>query len=179
MVAALIPARSRSDMTRPVVSVVALRTPRDPLLNKILRRCGAYYHGSELFCQEMFKLRLISIGFRILRIEKLPLHNVWDIRVCCSLAAQTYLLVSKPVSKRHFGTTEVLLKQFRTEIQELAREMGPRIKADFITVARTGKAYLQASFIWPMGTPGLLLKEERKPEAFSFEIKPWLRRNRN
>ena len=65
-----------------------------------------------------------------------------------------------------------------TEIQEIASELGPPIKTDCVSVARTG-AYFHVSFIWPVGKPGLLLKKEKKPEAFSFLIRPWLRRNRN
>jgi hypothetical protein len=45
-------------------------------------------------------------------------------------------------------------------------------------VARKG-AYLRVTFIWPLGKPGRWVKPEKKAEAFSFLIRPWLRRNRN
>ena len=86
--------------------------------------------------------------------------------------------MTRPVPKRYLGSKDLLLKQFRLELQALACDMGPPIKTDHINVARQG-AYLDAGFIWPMGKPGLLLKKEKKTEAFSFLIKPWLRRNRN
>jgi hypothetical protein len=130
------------------------------------------------FFHALWKQRLVSIGFRILKIEKLWLHHVWDVRVCSSLAAQMYLLVVRPVPKRYLGREDLLLKQFRGELQDVARDLGAPIKTDCITVVRRG-AYLEASFIWPKGRSGLLLKGEKRPDAFSFLIRPWLRRSRN
>jgi hypothetical protein len=155
-----------------------LKPAREPLLRNILRRCGAYYHSPALFYQELWKQRMVNIGFRVLLVEKLNLHHVWEIRLCGGLVAQTYLLVSKPIPKRYIATKDILLKQLRSEIQEIASEMGPPIKADCVSVTRTG-AYFHASFIWPVGRPGLLLKKEKRLEAFSFLIRPWLSRNRN
>jgi len=165
-------------MKRPVVSPACLKPAREPLLRTILRRCGAYYHSPDLFYQELWKQRMVNIGFRVLLVEKLSLHHLWQIRLCGGLSAQTYLLVSKPIPKRYIGTKDVILKQLRSEIQQIAGEMGPPIKADCVSLARTG-AYFHVSFIWPVGKPGLLLKKEKRPEAFSFLIRPWLRRNRN
>jgi hypothetical protein len=165
-------------MKQPVSPKAYSTTLEDRFLNRILRRCGAYYHSANLFYQELWKQRLVPIGFRILLVEKLPYHHVWHIRLCGSLTAQTYLLVTKPVPKRYLGTTGVLLKQLRSEIREIAKDLGPPIKSDCINVVRNG-AYFQASFIWPLGKPGKLLKKEKKVEAFSFLIRPWLKRNRN
>jgi len=165
-------------MKKPVILSACRQPAKDSLLNKILRRCGAYFHSADLFYQELWKQRLVNIGFRVLLVEKLNLHHLWQIRLCGGLVAQTYLLVSKPIPKRYLGTKDILLKQLRSEIQEIASELGPPIKTDCVSVARTG-AYFHVSFIWPVGRPGLLLKKEKKPEAFSFLIRPWLRRNRN
>jgi hypothetical protein len=148
------------------------------LLKSILRRCGVYYHSADLFFQELWKQQLEQMGFRVLSVEKLSLHQVWDIRVCGSLAAQTYLLMSKPIPRKDSWVKDPLPKQLRLEIQRIAKEMGAPIKTDCITVVRTG-AYFRASFIWPMGKPGRLLKKEKKADAFSFLIRPWLRKNRN
>lgn len=165
-------------MTRPIISATCFKSKKDTFLNKILLRCGSYYHSGDLFFQELWKQHMVNIGFRVLYVEKLPYHHVWDIRLCGNLTAQTYLLVSKPVAKKHSWSPEVLVKQLRSEIQQIAKDMGPPVKTDCISVARTG-AYFRASFIWPMGKPGRLLKKEKKAEAFSFLIRPWLRRNRN
>jgi hypothetical protein len=150
----------------------------DQSLDRILRRCGAYYHSADLFYHELWKQQLVSIGLRVLYIEKLPCHHVWDIRVCGSLNAQTYLLVSKPVPKKLAWSRDLLSKQLESELCRIASDLGLTIQRDGIGVVRTGR-YFRASFIWPKGKPGRLLKREKKPEAFSFLIRPWLRKNRN
>jgi hypothetical protein len=165
-------------MKRPIISVACLKSRKDTFLNKILLRCGAHYQSGDLFYQRLWRERLRSIGFRVLLVQKLFIHEVWEIRVCGNLAAQTYLLVSKPIPKKHAWSNEVLVKQLQAELHQIAIDLGLPIRRDCLTVIRTG-AYFQASFIWPKGKPGLLLKKEKKPEAFSFLIKPWLRRNRN
>jgi hypothetical protein len=161
-----------------VIPPIILQPVNDAFLQKILRRCGAYYHSAAFFYQELWRDHLRQIGFRVLSIEKLPYHEVWDIRVCIKLCSQIYLLVSKLPPKQISKTKEPLVKQFQKEIQAIAGDLGPPIRNDCITVVRTG-AYLRASFIWPKGRPGRLLKKEKRPEAFSFLIRPWLRRNRN
>jgi hypothetical protein len=163
---------------RPVISEVCCKPVRETFLIRILRRCGAYYHSGDLFYQELWKQRLGQIGFRVLSVEKLPLHHVWDIRVCGSLTAQTYLLLSKPVPSKHSWVKDPLPKQLQSEIHEIARDLGLPIRRDCILVVRTG-AYFGASFIWPLGKPGRLLKKAKRAEAFSFLIRPWLRKNRN
>jgi hypothetical protein len=150
----------------------------DRLLNKILRRCGAYYHPPDLFYHELWKQRLVNIGFRVLSVEKLPYHHVWDMRVCGGLETQTYLLVSKPVPGKLAWSKDLLPKQFESEIHQIAKDLGLAIKRDCIGVVRNGN-YFRVSFIWPVGKPGLLLKKDKKAEAFSFLIRPWLKKNRN
>lgn len=151
---------------------------RDVMLENLLRKCGSYYHRADLFYQELWKQRLIHMGFRVISVEKLDLHDVWDIRLRGSLTAQAYLLVSKPISKQVSGHSDLMARQLRTEIRSIAADLGCPIRADCIQVVRTG-ALLRASFIWPVGRPGLLLKARKKPEAFSFLIRPWLRKRRN
>ena len=175
---ALIPSLRFSNMKWPVISTVSLKSVKEIFLQRILRRCGAYYHSGDLFYQELWKQRLHQIGFRVISVERLPYHHVWDIRLYCTLTAQTYLLVSKPVPKQYASAKEVLLKQLQSEIQQIAQDLGPPIKSDCISVARTG-AYFRVSFLWPVGRPGRLLKKEKRAEAFSFLIRPWVRRNRN
>ena len=148
------------------------------MLKKVLRRCGAYYHSADLFYQELWKQRLVNIGMRVLSVERLPYHPVWYLRLCGSLRPQTYLLVSKPVPAKLVWAEDLLSKQLESEIHDMARDMGPPIRRDCLSVLRTGN-YFRVSFIWPLGQPGLWLKPEKKPEAFSFLIRPWLRKNRN
>ena len=151
---------------------------RDALLEKILRRCGSYYQSGALFYQRLWAQRLGQIGFRVISVEKQVHHHLWEIRLCGNLTAQSYLLLSKPVAKCHFSVQDLLLKQLQSEVRQIAKDLGAIIGRDCIHVHRNGR-YFRVSFLWPLGKPGLWLKKEKKAEAFSFLIRPWLGRNRN
>jgi len=71
-----------------------------------------------------------------------------------------------------------VLKQFELEIRQIAKDLGAPIPRDSLQVDRKG-AYFRAIFLWPLGKPGCWVKPRKKAEAFSFLIRPWLRRNRN
>jgi hypothetical protein len=148
------------------------------LLQRILRCAGAYYHSADLFYHEIWKQRLEQIGFRVRSVEKLPYHQVWEIRLRGTLSAQAHLLLSRPAPKRLAGSQELLLGQLRSEIQEIALDFGPPVKPDCISVARNGR-YIRAGFIWPPGKPGLLLTKNKKAGSFSRLIRPWLHKKRN
>jgi hypothetical protein len=165
-------------MKEPWVSIDCWKPARDHQLERILRRCGAYYHSAAFFYHELWRQRLVNIGFRVIRIEKFPYHNLWELKVFGSLSAQTYLLITKSVATKFAWTKDPLPKLFETEIGRIAQELGCPIQRACIGVARTG-AYFRAGFIWPLGKPGCLLKKERKIDALSFLIRPWLRKNRN
>ena len=150
----------------------------DKLLNRILSRCGTYYHSADLFYHELWKQHLINLGFRVLYVEKLPYHHVWDVRVFGSLAAQTYLLVSKPLPKKLMWSKDPLPKQLESELLRIAVDLGLPIRKDCVSASRTG-SYFRAGFIWKRGKPGRLLKKEKKVEAFSFLMRQWLRKARN
>jgi hypothetical protein len=147
-------------------------------LQGILRHCGAYYRSGNLFYQELWYQRLSQIGFRVTSVRKQAHHELWDLRMYGGLTAESYLLVTKPVAKRHLWTEDLLLRQFELEIRQIAQELGAAIPRDSIQVDRKG-SYFRAIFIWPLGKPGCWVKPEKKAEAFSFLIRPWLRRNRN
>jgi hypothetical protein len=151
---------------------------RDALLQKILRRCGAYYQSGDLFYQRLWHQRLSQIGFRVISVEKLPYHELWAIRCYGTLAAQSYLLLTIRVSRPHFSAKDSVLKQLHAEIQRIAKDIGAPIRRDCIHVGRKG-AYFRITFIWPLGKPGRWIKPEKKAQGFSFFIRPWVRRNRN
>jgi len=161
-----------------VISSALCQTIRDTLLEKILRRCGAYYQSGDLFYQRLWSQRLSHIGFRVISVEKLPYHQLWDIRCYGTLTAQSYLLLTIPVSKPFLCAKDIALKQLCAEIQRIAKDLGAKIRRDCIHVCRKG-AYIRITFIWPLGKPGRFVKREKKAEAFSFLIWLWLLRNRN
>ncbi len=165
-------------MKPPLVSPACYKPAKDRLLHKILLDSGTYYHSAEFFYQELWRQRLLNIGWRVLAVERLPYHPVWDIRLRGTLAAQVYLLLSKPVAVRVAKSKDPLCKQFECEIREIAKELGPAICRDCVSVIRTG-TYFRVSFIWPRGKPGRLVHQVKKPVAFTFLIQPWLRKNRN
>ncbi len=154
------------------------RTRRDRLLQGILLKCGGYYRSGELFYQRLWKDSLIRLGFRVISVEKLDCHHLWDLRLRGTLTAQSYLLLSTPVPAKLLNNPELLERQLQAVICDIAYELGPPIKRDEITVVRTG-AYFKVAFIWPCGEPGLLLRKEKRPDAFRFLIRPWLRTVRN
>lgn len=149
----------------------------DRFLDRILRRCGMYYHSGALFYQELWRQRLNNIGFRVTSVKKLPYHHVWDVRLYGNLTVQLYLL-SLPGSGKLAWSGDLLPKLLAREVQRIAKELGPLIKTDCISVARSG-AYFRVAFIWPLGKPGSWLKQEKPAEAFSLLIRPWVRRCRN
>lgn len=150
---------------------------REARLERILRRC-AYYESGDLFYQRLWHQRLNQIGLRMISVQKLTYHELWDIRCYDTLSAQSHLLLSVSVSKPHFGAKDLVLKQLHAEIQRIAKDLGAPIRRDCLHVGRKG-AYLRITFLWSLGKPGRWVKQEKKAEAFSFLIRTWLRRNRN
>ena len=145
---------------------------------RILLRCGRYYQSGALFYQRLWQEHLTQIGFRVISVHKLAYHHLWDIRLYGTLTLQSYLLLTKPLTEPNGSFGDLLAKQFLREIQAISQDMGARIRRDCIHVARSG-AHFRVSFIWPLGKPGRWVKPEKKAEAFSFLIRPWLGRNRN
>ncbi len=152
--------------------------PRDRLLERIMRQCGAYYHSGRFHFHELWRDRLREIGFHVISVERMPHHPVWEIRLRGSLAAQTYLLVTRPVPKALACADDLLVPQLKSEIRQIAKDLGKTIKSDCVGVTRSG-AYFRVSFLWPLGKPGLWSRQEKRTEPFSFLIRPWLRRSRN
>ncbi len=148
------------------------------VLLKILRRSGAYYHPGALFYHELWAQRLANLGLRVISIERLPYHPVWDLRLRGTLSAQTFLLASKPSPKKLCGAQDLVCVQLTSEVRQMAKDLGCRIAWDCLSVIRTG-TYFRVSFVWPLGKAGIWLKREKKPAAFTFFIRRWLRKCRN
>ena len=161
-----------------VRAVKGSQAKQDRQLARILLQCGRYYQPGELFFHRLWREHFRHLGFRVTAIEKLDCHHLWDMRQCGTLTAQSYLLLTKPVPHKLLNAPDLMERQLKAEVQHMAHEWGPSVKRDEITVVRTG-AYFRVSFLWPEGEPGLLLRKEKKPHAFPFLIRPWLRSIRN
>ena len=150
----------------------------DRQLKGIMLRCGRYYQSGELFFQRLWRERFRQLGFRVTRVEKHECHHLWEVRLCGTLTAQSYLLLSKPVPSKWLNAADLLERQLNAEVRRVAQELGPPIKGAEIMVTRTGACF-RVIFLWSEGEPGLLLRKEKKADAFRFLIRPWLRRIRN
>ena len=147
-------------------------------LKQVLLKSGRYYRSAALFYHELWRQHLRQMGFVVISVEKLDAHDLWVISVRITSAAQVHLLLSlRPTGKMKEGI-DPLEYQLTKFVQRLGNTMGQPIRSDYLTVQRTG-AYCTVAFIWKPGRPGRLLRKEKKPSAFSFLIRPWLKRNRN
>lgn len=95
-------------MKLPVISIRCSRPIQEKFLVRILLRCGAYYQSGDLFYQRLWHQRLTQIGFRVISVEKLPYHHIWDARAYGTLTSQSYLLLTKPVAKAHSSAPDLL-----------------------------------------------------------------------
>ena len=119
------------------------------------------------------------MGFRVISVERIQHHPAWHVRLRGTASARNHLLLSRPLKKwPKDEETDLILLQLKAEMQRIVAELGPQIKSDYITVMREG-TFFSISFIWPVGTTGLLLRQQPKPDAFKLLIRPWLKTNRN
>jgi hypothetical protein len=150
----------------------------DRELSRVMIQAGKYYRSSDLFYQRLWRERMRHLGFHVIFVEKAFAHHLWVLRLRGTLQAQCHLLVSKPPAKKKPTNVEPFETELGAEIQRIAMEMGPRVPAAHLETVRSG-AYFTIAFIWPCGQPGKLLSQPKKPQAFSFLIRPWLRRIKN
>jgi hypothetical protein len=147
-------------------------------LKQVLLKSGRYYRSAAFFYHELWREHLREIGFIVISVEKLDAHDLWTIRLGITSSAQLHLLLStKPTGQLKEGN-ERLVHELRARVRRLANIMGPPIRSDYLTVQRSG-AYCTVAFIWKPGSPGRLGRKVKKPSAFSFLIRPWLKRNAN
>jgi hypothetical protein len=85
-------------MKRPLISPAFLKPVQDAPLIKILCQCGAYYRCADLFYRELWQQRLANIGLRVISIERLPYHPVWDIRLRGQFKRTNLLIDQQAVS---------------------------------------------------------------------------------
>jgi hypothetical protein len=150
-------------------------------IKRIMRRAGRYYEAGQFLYHKFLRNELVQMGFRVVLIEKLDHHPVWHIRLRITARAQNFLLLSRPLAKRlkaEDDSTDLLVIQLKAEIKRIAAQLGPKIKSDYISILREG-AYITVAFIWPVGTTGLLLRKQRRPDAFGLLVRPWLKTTRN
>ena len=147
-------------------------------LKQVLLKSGRYYRSGALFYHELWREHLRQIGFVVISVEKLDAHDLWTIRLRITSSAQLHLLLSTKPAGQFKDQNDRLVHELRAAVRRLANLMGPPIRSDYLSVQRAG-TYCTVAFIWKPGSPGRLSRKEKKPSAFSFLIKPWLKRNTN
>src|SRR2546425_5739672 len=125
-------------------------------IKKFLARYGRYRTTGDLFHHRQLGQRLAEIGFRVMTIERLATHPVWQIRLKGNLTAQANLLLGQASSDRFDPQSRYWMeRQLKRRIQKILNTLGNPIRSDEIVVVRSG-AYFQVAFVWPKGTPGVL-----------------------
>ena len=147
-------------------------------LKTILLKSGRYYRSAALFYHELWREHLRQMGFIVISVEKLDAHDLWVIRLRITSSAQLNLLFSSASAGKCRAQNDRLEHELKAAARRFANTLGQPIRSDYLTVHRTG-AYCTVAFIWKPGKPGRLLRTEKKPSAFSFLIRPWLKRIRN
>jgi hypothetical protein len=147
-------------------------------LKQVLLKSGRYYQSGALFYHKLWREHLRQLGFVVISVEKLDAHDLWVIRLRITSSAQLHLLLSSPPAGKSKAHDDRLEHELRVAVRRVANTMGQPIRSDYLAAQRTG-AYCTLAFIWKPGRPGRLLRTEKKPSAFSFLIRPWLKRNAN
>jgi hypothetical protein len=126
---------------------------------------------------------LAALGFRVISIERLEEHPVWNIRFKGNLEAQTNLLLGKSYKGKRpssWGSGEVIEQRLKAEMQAILKSLGRAVKADELTVVRE-RAYFGAAFVWPMGKPGKWFPQPKRPHPLQVSgvVQRWISNQRN
>ena len=152
-------------------------------LKQFLAKYGRHVEPGRLFYHLRLQERLTALGFRVISIERLEEHPVWNIRIRGNLDAQTNLLLGKsykgkrPVS---WGSGEIIEQRLEAEFQAILKQLGKPVKADELNVVRYG-GYFQIVFVWPLGQPGKWFSRPARPHPLrvSGVMQRWLKGQRN
>jgi hypothetical protein len=150
----------------------------DSELKRVLLKSGRYSRSAAFFYHELWREHFRQIGFVVIKVEKLEQHDLWVIRLRITSPAQLQLLLSSPPARSLNAGTDPIEHRLRIIVRAFASRLGTAIRNDYLSVSRTGH-YCTIAFLWPHGKAGCLLRKEKRPSAFSFLIRPWLKRNRN
>ena len=151
-------------------------------LKQFLLEFGRYFEPAHFFYHRRIEEGLNQLGFKVLSIELLSTASAWQLRLRATLEAQAQL-VGRTYRARNLSygkATKLLEGWLKTELRSLLRQLGSGIKCEGIVVVRHG-AYIQARFVWPLGTPGRWRPPTSSAHPFrvSGMIQEWLNTQRN
>jgi hypothetical protein len=152
-------------------------------LKQFLAKYGRHVEPGHLFYHLRLQERLSALGFRVISIERLAEHPVWNIRIRGSLEAQTNLLLGKSYKGKRpasWGSGEVIEQRLKAELAAILKSLGLAVKTDELTVVREG-AYFGAAFVWPMGQPGTWCPPPKRPHPLQVSgfMHGWIKQQRN
>jgi len=132
-----------------------------------------------------FEERLAALGFRVISIQRLDTHPVWNIRFRGSLDAQSKLLLGKSYSGNRpasWGSCEVIEQRLKAQLAAILKSLGQAVKSDELTVVREG-GYFGAAFVWPLGQPGKWYAQPKRPHPLQVQVsrivQRWIKQHRN
>lgn len=138
-------------------------------LIRFLLKHGRYYQPARYFYHRQLGLRLHGMGLKVLSIQRLSTHPVWQIRL-------------KQVHYRwdFLWTFRLLKPKLKVQIRQALKDLARGIKAPEIVVVSSG-VYIQIAFVWPRGQPGIWRPPQRCPcsAATSLEFRDRLRQYQN
>ncbi len=152
-------------------------------LKQFLAKYGRFVEPGQFFYHHRLHERLTGLGFRVISIERLDTHPVWNIRIRGNLEAQTNLLLGKSYKGKRpaaWGSGEVIEQRLKAEMQSILKQLGRAVKADELNVVRYG-GYFQIVFVWPLGQPGKWFPRPARPHPLrvSGVMQRWLKGQRN
>lgn len=143
--------------------------PDQTSLTRFLVQYGRYYVPGRTFYHRQLGLRLHGLGFRVLSIQRLATHPVWQVRI-----KQTHF-------RWDFLSTFRLLKpKLKAQVRRALKDLDRGIKAPEIVVVCNG-VYIQVAFVWPLGKPATWRPSPSRPGSFAASqvFRDCLREQRN
>lgn len=110
-------------------------------LKQFLAKYGKFREAEQFFYHYRLNERLTGLGLRVISIERLDTHPVWNIRLRGNLEAQTNLLLGKSYKGKRpasWGSGEVIEQRLKAQMQSILKSLGQAVKADDLNVVRYG-----------------------------------------
>jgi hypothetical protein len=150
---------------------------------QFMAKYGRHVEPGRLFFHLRLRERLEALGFRVISIQRLDAHPVWELRVKGSLDAQTKLLLGKSHSGKRpasWGSLEVIEQRLKAEMHTILKSLGRAVNADELNVVRYG-GYFQVVFVRPMGQPGKWYAQPQRPHPLQVSgvVQRWIKAQRN
>ena len=130
---------------------------------------------TPLFYQRKIARHLATLGFRVICVERQPVHPVWELRLQGTLDALATLMISCPCSRPN--VKEPFDRQLKVQVCEILGELGKPLKVADMTVIRS-RSYYRVLFVWRRGRTGKYQPRSSPAPAFLASRNPRIRRRK-